>query len=124
MAFIGNSMWKGDSMQPHNFANAVGAKQKSNPHSVSDSFIGTPLAVGANSPPAGPVSHSMQIAGAKQGYENSTRLGKALSISTSIGVSALLLPKGESNRVAGFGKSVLAGGATFYLLNYMYDKLR
>jgi hypothetical protein len=126
MAFYGNSMWHGQ-MQPNNFANAdVNAKQKRNPHSQSDSFLGAPLAVGANSPPAGPVSESMQMAGAKEGWENSTALGKTLSVTSSVAIGALMLPKSNntSNPILGYGRSLLAGGVTFYVLNYMFDNLR
>jgi len=122
MAFYGNSMWHGQ-MQPNNFANAnPHAKQKRNPHSQSDSFLGAPLAVGANSPPSGPVSESMRMAGAKEGWENSTKLGKGLSVTGSLAVGALMLP--SESTVVGYGRSALAGGVTFYLLNYIFDNLR
>jgi hypothetical protein len=121
MAFMGNSMFYGE-MQPRNFAAPVGAKQVSNPRQQSDSFLGSPLAVGANSPPAGPIAQSVQMAGAKEGYENATTLGKILSITVALGVGSVILPKEKSamNYVGSLG----AGIGTFYALNYMFDKLR
>ena len=121
MAFIGNSMFYGE-MQPRNFAAPVGAKQLTNPRQQSDSFIGSPLAVGANSPPAGPVAQSIQMAGAKEGYEKSTALGKALSITISAGLGFAMLSKERS--AISYGRGLATSGVTFYALNYMFDKLR
>jgi hypothetical protein len=130
MAFIGNSMWNQSNnpvgtghLVANNFATSnANAKPVGNTNQISDSFIGSPLAVSANSPPAGPLENSMQMAGAKEGWRESTTLGKAALLASTAAVFALTLPKNKS--VGGYLRSSAFAGGNFYVLNAIFDKLR
>lgn len=115
MALFSNNMWQTEEMSPSN-------KAKANPNTTSDSFVGAPLAVGSVSPPAGPVSQSMQMAGAMEGYAESTTLGKVIVIGSSIMTTMAMMPKQKT--IAGVSASLAAGGAVFYLMNSVFDRVR
>jgi hypothetical protein len=72
MAAFGNNMWGTGELNPSNFAGngthnqAVAANNKRANPPISDSFIGAPLAMGSDSPPAGPIEESLRGSG---GYE-------------------------------------------------------
>ena len=130
MAFIGNSMWTQNNnpvgaghLVANNFATSnVNAKPVGNAKQTSDSFIGSPLAVSANSPPAGPLENSLHMAGARDGWRESTTLGKTALLASTLGVFTLTLPTNKS--VMGYFRSAAFAGGNFYLLNAIFDKLR
>jgi hypothetical protein len=70
MAAFGNIMWGTGELNPSNFAGngthnqAVAANNKKANPPLSDSFIGAPLAMGSDSPPAGPIEESLRGVGA------------------------------------------------------------
>lgn len=116
MALFGNDMWNDDEMSPVR-------KAVPNPKTTTDSFVGAPLAVGAHSPPAGPVSDSIQMAGAQEGYREATTLGKGLVIGSALLTSFLTFPR-KNGTVMGYAKSVAVGGTTFFLMATAFDKVR
>jgi hypothetical protein len=152
MSFFGNSMWdqkpngigKGY-LVANNFATSnPKAKPVKNTIKTSDSFIGTPLAVNANSPPAGPIETSLQMAGAKEGWRESTTLGKTTLLAISVAVFVLtvpnfkepsfqqrrretlqgLKPKGRGGSPIGYIRSLAFAGGALYLHSALFDKMR
>ena len=115
MALFSNNMWQTEEMSPS-------VKAKPNPNTTTDSFVGAPLAVGSVSPPAGPVSQSMQMAGAMEGFEESTVLGKAIVIGSYSMTTVAMMPKQKT--IGGVSASLAAGGAVFYLMNSVFDRVR
>ena len=116
MTLFSNDMWNNEEMSPTRRA-------VPNPKTTTDSFVGAPLAVGAHSPPAGPVSDSIQMAGAMEGYREATTLGKGLVIGSALLTSFLTFPR-KNGTVLGYTKSVAVGGTTFYLMATLFDKVR
>jgi hypothetical protein len=130
MSFFGNSMWEQKPnaigkgyLVANNFATSnPNAKPVGNTIQTSDSFIGTPLAVSANSPPAGPIETSLQMAGAKEGWGGATTLGKTALLASSAAVFALTLPKQGSP--IGYIRSLALASGNFYLCSALFDKMR
>lgn len=108
-------MWQTEEMSPTK-------RVKNNPNTTSDSFVGAPLAVGSDSPPAGPVSQSVQMAGAMEGWQESTTLGKGLVIGSSVMTTMAMMPKNKT--IGGVSASIAGGGVVFYLMSALFDKVR
>ena len=117
MAKFGNNMWGTGEFNPTNFAmngtykNAMRGANTASNQNISDSFIGAPLAISANSPPAGPMEESLR--GMPAGFEALPAMGKVGQIAGSVIVG---LGVGEM-----FGGSLLvssiSGAGMFFLMD-------
>lgn len=115
MALFSNNMWQTEEMSPKKGV-------KNNPHTTTDSFVGAPLAVGSDSPPAGPVSQSVQMAGAMEGWQESTTLGKGIVIGSTLLTTMAMMPKKKT--IGGVSASIAGGYSVFYLMSALFDKVR
>tara|TARA_Y100001963_G_scaffold157997_2_gene256094 strand:- start:226 stop:603 length:378 start_codon:yes stop_codon:yes gene_type:complete len=117
MAKFGNNMWGTGELNPTNFAqngtyrNAVQAVNTPSGQTISDSFIGSPLAVSANSPPAGPIENSLR--GMPAGYDALPVIGKITHVGASLAVGMAMSNLFGSNLFVG----LVSSGISFALIN-------